>query len=1288
MEEVALPAARPKRQPKTAFTVSIRVSGVSSALIAPRFRFALPFGNGTKATRVVTEPIASWKRVAAGDRSNSASTSDGSGGADDGGEDVDSGVGAVNGDAPTAEDASTDDALYEWRESYTHECDAEWAIGVNEQPFVMVHLGDATSNVLGHARLDISPLLASGTAADTRELGFVGNRFGAIAAARAAGIGVLEPTNAEAARLGGKSVAVALVAGLVGPGGPFAEPELVRNSLLRSIIVRIETSQAALPPAVQFELNPLVVTLRRSHPLPAPPSESIATHNDSDAAASAAAGSLALVVAGAVVERPVDDVANAAADEGAAEGNETRATKAQPSCYVSVTFGTRASFCTTASVATTERVGGAAAAQGGAAVALGDAATAEESDGADEEVVEAAAGVGKAADEALRCTHSFAPLSGSAAEASALHLVYGDAAAPEQLVVLVELFENVAKERGARRGARARSSGSVSPRGGRSPRSALRGKLIASATISVVKWINRGVSSETVELVVESSLATLVKAARVSLRAQWQSPLVYAAFHLPMRGMAPGTEEGEADSKAAGHGAHGAATAGNEPRLSQAPRWTAGVAVSLDAREKTWFASWNHTLCVLTGPSVVEQHRIRKHLDTARIALTVHDRDMQETAEHLEEQRARWAALASASSSVDDDAAWEQQDAVRAEEEAEAEHGCMGSKHPHGAASTRFSELLLRNREIAAGFDRTRATLRRKRAAGVATDDAVAAGGGVETSDPWVDAADVDEDEEDALLRLASEASIDACVVPCRARSTERLSEKVELRVPAPPGCYLESSTSLVGLARLFRSVDAADNPFKRPAQPLFERMIISFMYDNTEILHTILRVVREVNQAALPDVSLRSYQLSAAEKALAQAGELDIIGGFMICDAERRLIVLEGLSARGVHALNAALPRTIANDTSTHFLRDPTIRFTKRLYTAFEVDVKVIRLRTTLYTVMTMPRNYNTNNVDAELFAALHSMLNAQKARTMREVCAANLFPTAHALAEVESKYGETVTLLDMGIVHNKRRRDFTLSGKLQQFATAAADELDATFLRLPSRGELFDATDAVGVPATTQAGGETQAVGSDSLVKLASKIANVKKGVALFKKGVAAHGASLPAVTGAGATHGAPAKRKAPTDATNEAFEEYLRQRKHIVPPDRIGNALRKSSALKRAAANMMVSKQRAAEKQWEEEGPYYQYSGQRLRTLDAEKEKMRLRIAKDLGSTCVVSFFSPHRSAMVFYARSAVSFAHAVCYLALCRTFLSHPLSPLSTHSRVQVHILEGRRFRFSHCLTLRP
>ena len=180
----ATPAAvaRPKRQPKTTFTVSIRASGVSSALKAPRFRFALPFGNGSKATRVVTEPIASWKRVAASDGSNAESASDG-GEAGEGNDDVDSGVGAADGDASTvasSSGASTDNALYEWCETYTHEGDAEWAIGVNEQPFVVVQLGDATSNVLGHARLDISPLLASGTAADTRELGFVGNRFGAI----------------------------------------------------------------------------------------------------------------------------------------------------------------------------------------------------------------------------------------------------------------------------------------------------------------------------------------------------------------------------------------------------------------------------------------------------------------------------------------------------------------------------------------------------------------------------------------------------------------------------------------------------------------------------------------------------------------------------------------------------------------------------------------------------------------------------------------------------------------------------------------------------------------------------------------------------------------------------------------------------------------------------------------------------------------------------------------------------------------------------------------------------
>lgn len=1173
-------APRVARLPSTTFTVSIRVAGISSTLDAPHFRFALPFGSGAKPTRVTTGSIPSWARVASMDASGASGGSSASSRPAD---EVDDASGPSVAADPSADDASDSDAaapaadaaVYEWRETYEHAVDREWAIGVNEQPFVLVHLADAAHGVLGHVRLDLSPLLISGSAAATREEGRVGDHFRAIAALRAEGVGTASAAlDAGAVARGGSAVTASLVAGLVGPGGPFAEPKIVRGGLLRQVVVRVATNQAALPPQLQFELNPMMVTLSRSLPLPAPPSAAVATHNDAAAAAAAAQGTLDLRVESALVEY-------------------STAPKDEMLCCVAVSYGMRSSFRTTP-------VAASAASSSPAAAVEDEAASEGEADDGDASSP-VAIGYSRPEEKVLR-THTFAPLAES--DAGKLAVAFGDAATPESLVVLVELFA-VASARGGRKMMRGGASPSASSSSLGSPRGFVaQSTRMASATVSLVDWINRGVACETIRLDIEASFPGTLASACVRVRSAWSSPLIYGAFHLPLQGMVP--------AALAEKGA-------TQPRLSQAPRWTSGVAVSLDARNKNWFASWTHSMCILTGPDVVDQLMIRKYFDSAAVQITLHDRDMGETAEAQDAQSERWNALVAAAAKGD--GVWEALETVRVEEEAEATHGCMGTKHPHGSATVRLTELLLRNREIAKGFDRTRATLRRKRAAAVAAAAAAAAAVGEEDADTWTDVAEEAAEDDAYLLELSSEAALDASVVPRRARSSERLSEKVELRVPAPPGCYLESSTSIVGVARLFRSVDAALLPFKSAPQPAFERMIISFMYNNTALLSTILRVVREVNQAALPSVSLRSYQLSDDERRAANAGELDIIGGFMICDAERRFVVLEGISASGIRALNAALPRAIANDASTHFLRDPTIRFTNRIYTSFEVDIKVIRLRTTLYSVLAMPRNYNTNNVDADLFSALHSMLNAQKARTMREVCAANLFPSAHALAEVESKYGETVTLLDMGIVHNKRRRDFTLSGKYTEFAAVAASELDSTCLRLSSRvgdnnesrpntgaGVTFSGAAGGGGPATMGVGGDETGSG-DALSKLAAKISGVSKAASIFKKSTA-----KPA--------GHSTRRKAATDANNAEFEEYLRERKHQVIPDRIGDAARRSSALKAAARETMVEKQRIAEKQWEEEGPYYQYSGQRLRTLDAEKEKMRQRIAKDLGATYTYS------------------------------------------------------------------
>ena len=50
------------------------------------------------------------------------------------------------------------------------------------------------------------------------------------------------------------------------------------------------------------------------------------------------------------------------------------------------------------------------------------------------------------------------------------------------------------------------------------------------------------------------------------------------------------------------------------------------------------------------------------------------------------------------------------------------------------------------------------------------------------------------------------------------------------------------------------------------------------------------------INSDALPDVSLRSYQLTSSQKEDAKKGILDIVTGFTIIDNEQRIIVVEGL--------------------------------------------------------------------------------------------------------------------------------------------------------------------------------------------------------------------------------------------------------------------------------------------------------------------------------------------------------------------------------------------------------
>ncbi len=196
---------------------------------------------------------------------------------------------------------------------------------------------------------------------------------------------------------------------------------------------------------------------------------------------------------------------------------------------------------------------------------------------------------------------------------------------------------------------------------------------------------------------------------------------------------------------------------------------------------------------------------------------------------------------------------------------------------------------------------------------------------------------------------------------------------------------------------------------------PLFERVVFMFLYSDSQFMVRLRAAMQEINEAVLPHAeSLRSYQLTEEEVEMANNGELDILTGFQVVDNEFRIVVLEGLSQQGIQTLFQRIPK-IKNSEQCRILSDRTVRYTERLYTPFEVDIKVIRLRDPLRLIMQSPEIYDTFKVDLACQQALVYLANLRSTLRSNALARTQSFPTVEMLSKLESKYGESVSIEDL---------------------------------------------------------------------------------------------------------------------------------------------------------------------------------------------------------------------------------------------------------------------------------
>lgn len=86
-------------------------------------------------------------------------------------------------------------------------------------------------------------------------------------------------------------------------------------------------------------------------------------------------------------------------------------------------------------------------------------------------------------------------------------------------------------------------------------------------------------------------------------------------------------------------------------------------------------------------------------------------------------------------------------------------------------------------------------------------------------------------------------------------------------------------------------------------------------------------------------------------------------------------------------------------------------VTFVDRIYTAFDADLKLIKMRESLDSLTSHPDIYMRDKVSEDVCTTLLKLAELKRGLRMRQLKAMSLFPVPEHLLTVERKYGESLT-------------------------------------------------------------------------------------------------------------------------------------------------------------------------------------------------------------------------------------------------------------------------------------
>ena len=108
-------------------------------------------------------------------------------------------------------------------------------------------------------------------------------------------------------------------------------------------------------------------------------------------------------------------------------------------------------------------------------------------------------------------------------------------------------------------------------------------------------------------------------------------------------------------------------------------------------------------------------------------------------------------------------------------------------------------------------------------------------------------------------------------------------------------------------------------------------------------------------------------------------------------------------------------VPRTMPNTSELKILRNQELKFKNRMYADFNLEIKRIRLRENLTSILGHPDIYIRTKVPENIYNVLVNISEIRKCWTIQTIDQFNYFPITEDLIIMERKYSDALTPEDI---------------------------------------------------------------------------------------------------------------------------------------------------------------------------------------------------------------------------------------------------------------------------------